>query len=75
MVSEEGGKMKIKFYCDINNGAHMVDPDWLMFSTKPTKKMDGYTRYRIVVDLPDKHFTADASVDIDADLIEKAVEI
>jgi hypothetical protein len=53
----------------------MVDPDWLMFSTKPTKKMDGYTRYRIVVDLPDKHFTADASVDVDADLIEKAVEL
>jgi len=67
--------MKVKLYCDINNGANMIDPEWLMFHAKPTKKMDGYTRYRIIVDLPDKHFTPDASVDADADMIEKAVEV
>lgn len=67
--------MKIKFYCDVNNCGQMVDPEWLMFSARPSKKIDGYTRYRITVDLPDKHFTPDASVDVDADLIEKAVEL
>jgi len=67
--------MKVKLYCDINNSGIMTNPEWLMFSAKPTKKMDGYTRYRIVVDLPDKHFTPDASVDADADIIEKVVEV
>jgi len=67
--------MKVKFYCDINDSSHMVNPEWLVFSAKPTKKMEGHTRYRIVVDLPDKHFTPDASVDVDADLIEKASEL
>lgn len=67
--------MKVKLYCDINNGVHMVDPEWISFQAKPTKKMDGYTRYRIVVDLPDKHFTPDASVDVDADVIEKVMEV
>ncbi len=67
--------MEVKLYCDINNGVNMIDPEWLMFQARPTKKMDGYTRYRIIVDLPDKHFTPDASVDADADMIEKAVEV
>lgn len=66
--------MKVKLYIDLPDG-YYTTTDWVMASGKPSKKMDGYTRYRVIVDLPEKHFSPDAEVDVDADLEEGVKEV
>ena len=64
--------MKVKLYIDLPDSCHYTKTEWISATSAPCKKMDGYTRYRVVVDLPDKHFNPDSEVDFDADIEEGA---
>ena len=66
--------MKVKLYIDLPND-YYTTTDWVMASGKPSKKGDRFTRYRVIVDLPDKHFSPDGEVDVDADIEEGAKEV
>lgn len=63
--------MKIKLYIDLPNDYYM-NPEMICALSKPTVKFQNNTRYRVIVDLPDKHFTPDSEVDVDADIEENA---
>lgn len=66
--------MKVKLYIDLPDD-YYTEVQWLVANTKPSKKRDGYTRYRVIVDLPDKHFNPDSEVDVDADIEEGVKQV
>lgn len=63
--------MKVKLYIDLPNDFYM-STEMVHATAKPTVKFYGHTRYRVIVDLPDKHFNPDSEVDVDADIEENA---
>lgn len=66
--------MKIKLYIDLPNDFY-TNPEMVYATSKPTVKFQGSTRYRVIVDLPDKHFTPDSEVDVDADIEEGVKQV
>lgn len=66
--------MKVKLYIDLPNDFY-TNPEMVHATAKPTVKFYGHTRYRVIIDLPDKHFTPDSEVDVDADIEEGVKQV
>lgn len=66
--------MKVKLYIDLPNDFY-TNPEMVFATSRPNVKFSTSTRYRVIVDLPDKHFLPDAEVDVDADIEEGVKQV
>ena len=69
------GEVKVKLYIDLMEYGPYLKVEDVFATGSPMRKVEGYSRYRVEIDLPDMYFIKDLDVDADADIEEGAKKV